>query len=489
MIKQRESSHSVRDRKQRLKREKTVKRVIGAFILLILLIIAFQTTVAALKSRNILITVEAKSVSIKQGEEMPTFQTKVSSEAKEKKMHKKKLDKKSGYTVWDLMQDLKQGKGYEIACKADGTKEGKFPIQLQLSKEIEQQLAKKWKGKVTIKLTDGDLTVLNKVGEWDKEKFRRWDGTYVENDFVTVKERTYYFGEDGRKVSGWKQIGASYYFFDEKGIMQKDQWKKKGESKAYLLSDGKAALGWMELDEKTYYFNQEGEMATGKQRIGSSVCVFDEEGALESKKSKIDPAQPMMALTFDDGPGDRTAELIAALEKYNAHATFFMQGINIPGHEDVISKMVEAGCELGNHSYNHPELPKLSDADMRAQIGDTNNLIEKACGQTATVMRPPYGAINDALKKNVGMPMILWNIDTLDWKTKDANAVVNNVLQTADDGDIVLLHDIHGSSVDAALTLIPKLVDAGYQLVTVSEMAEARGIHMESGGVYTDFNK
>lgn len=137
------------------------------------------------------------------------------------------------------MQDLKQGKGYEIACKADGTKEGKFPIQLQLSKEIEQQLAKKWKGKVTIKLTDGDLTVLNKVGEWDKEKFRRWDGTYVENDFVTVKERTYYFGEDGRKVSGWKQIGASYYFFDEKGIMQKDQWKKKGESKAYLLSDGK----------------------------------------------------------------------------------------------------------------------------------------------------------------------------------------------------------------------------------------------------------
>ena len=88
MIKQRESAHSVRDRKQRLKREKTVKRVIGAFILLILLIIAFQTTVAALKSRNILITVEAKSVSIKQGEEMPAFQTKVSSEAKEKKMHK-----------------------------------------------------------------------------------------------------------------------------------------------------------------------------------------------------------------------------------------------------------------------------------------------------------------------------------------------------------------------------------------------------------------
>ena len=95
MIKQRESSHSVRDRKQRLKREKTVKRVIGAFILLILLIIAFQTTVAALKSRNISITVEAKSVSIKQGEEMPAFQTKVSSEAKEKRCIKRNWTKKA----------------------------------------------------------------------------------------------------------------------------------------------------------------------------------------------------------------------------------------------------------------------------------------------------------------------------------------------------------------------------------------------------------
>lgn len=230
-------------------------------------------------------------------------------------------------------------------------------------------------------------------------------------------------------------------------------------------------------------------MVTGEQRIGASECVFNEDGVLESKKSKVDPDQPMMALTFDDGPGDRTAELIAALKKYNAHATFFMQGINIPGHEDVVAQMAEAGCELGNHSYNHPQLPKLSDAEIRAQIGDTNNLIEKACGQTATVMRPPYGAINDAVKKNVGMPMILWNIDTLDWKTKNTASTIDTVLKTADDGDIVLLHDVHSSSVDAALALIPKLIDAGYQLVTVSEMADARGIQLQSGGVYTDFNK
>ena len=85
--------------------------------------------------------------------------------------------------------------------------------------------------------------------------------------------------------------------------------------------------------------------------------------------------------------------------------------------------------------------------------------------------------------------MILWNIDTLDWKTKNTAATIDTVLKTADEGDILLLHDIHSSSVDAALALIPKLIDAGYQLVTVSEMADARGVQLQSGGVYTDFNK
>lgn len=87
------------------------------------------------------------------------------------------------------------------------------------------------------------------------------------------------------------------------------------------------------------------------------------------------------------------------------------------------------------------------------------------------------------------MPMILWNIDTLDWKTKDTQSTIDCVLNTADDGDIVLMHDIHSSTVDASLQLIPKLIENGYQLVTVSEMAEARGIILENGKVYTDFNK
>ena len=177
------------------------------------------------------------------------------------------------------------------------------------------------------------------------------------------------------------------------------------------------------------------------------------------------------------------------LEKYNAHATFFMQGVNIPGYEAEVARMLQIGCELGNHSYDHPQLSTLDAAGIQKQIGDTNDLIRGAAGKPATVLRPPYGDIDDNMKANVGLPMILWNIDTLDWKTMDAQATINNVLCNADDGDIVLMHDIHSPSVDAAIYLIPKLIEDGYQLVTVSEMAEARGITMENGAVYTDFNK
>ena len=101
----------------------------------------------------------------------------------------------------------------------------------------------------------------------------------------------------------------------------------------------------------------------------------------------------MVALTFDDGPGERTGELLAQLEKYNAHATFFMQGKNIPGKEDFVKKMKETGCELGNHSYDHPQLTKLSADKIANQIGTTNDLIQQAAGSTATVMRPPYGCL------------------------------------------------------------------------------------------------
>ena len=246
-------------------------------------------------------------------------------------------------------------------------------------------------------------------------------------------------------------------------------------------------LIWSSSNNKVATVNKNGKV-TGKSN-GTAYIKATSKYTNKSVKCKVFVQNTKyIAITFDDGPGERTHELLDMLEKYDAHATFFMQGIHVSEYADDVERMKEIGCEIGNHSYDHPQLTGEADGGA-SQVAKTNELLKQACGQPATVLIPPYGAVNDQVKAAVGMPMILWNIDTLDWKTKDTQSTIDCVLNTADDGDIVLMHDIHSSTVDAALQLIPKLIENGYQLVTVSEMAEARDIILENGKVYTDFNK
>ena len=266
-------------------------------------------------------------------------------------------------------------------------------------------------------------------------------------------------------------------------------WQQNGESKSYLSDAGTAVTGWLTLEDKRYYFDENGLMETGQVVLGFTIYQFADDGSLVSERvMDIDPEKPMVALTFDDGPGKRTGELLACLEEYHAHATFFMQGKNVPGYAEEVKKMLETGCELGNHSYDHADLGKADEAKIKSEIGDTNENLKQITGQGATVMRPPYGSISSELREYAEMPMILWNIDTLDWKTRNAQSTIDNVMGSVKDGDIILMHDIHTESVDAAMELIPKLQEAGYQLVTVTELAAAKGITLEDGEKYTDFN-
>ena len=472
-------------RLKRIRRRRKIQRIMAAGILLLMVIVAFQVVHAVGRSRIAQITLQADDQSIMQDEKIPAL----TATAKcEEKKEKKVLDKDKGYTVKDLLKELNSGKDYSIECDADGTKEGKFLIKLTLSSELSEKLKSDWDGKADIVITKGYLTVKNKTGRWKGDKFQKYDGSYVADDFVVSKGKTYYFGSDGKKVTGWQEINGKKYFFTKKGVLENDGWKKDGDHTYYLTKDGSVMTGWMELGKDIYYFDADGLMLTGKQRIGSAKCVFGDDGKLQSKESKIDPNKQMMALTFDDGPGERTHEILDMLEKYDAHATFFMQGIHVSKYANEVKRMRDIGCEIGNHSYNHPQLTGEADGGA-SQVAKTNELLKQACGQSATVLRPPYGAVDDKVKAAVGMPMILWNIDTLDWKTRDTQSTIDNVLNTADDGDIVLMHDIHSSTVDAALQLIPKLIENDYQLVTVSEMAEARGTVLQNGKVYTDFNK
>lgn len=467
--------------RERVRKLHIVLTLFGVFAFVVLCF-----TVAALLTKTAEIEVAASDVEILKDGELPALTVKV----KVKKDADAVLDKKEGYTAADFVNDLKAGKGYTLTSKADPSVEGSYRIKIALEDSIKKKVENEWKKHLKLTVKGGKIEVKNPVGTWEKQKFKKYDGSYVVSDFVESKANLYYFGEDGVMVTGWQQINNSTYYFDKDGIMQKSTWKKHGEDRYYLGKKGAALTGWQEIKKKKYYFEGDGRMATGEVKIGLAVYTFDEKGQVVSKKNAdIDKDKPMVALTFDDGPGKRTGELLEALEKYDAHATFFMLGQKISQYKDVVKKMKEIGCELGNHSYDHTSLTSLGPDGVKKQMSDTNDKIKNAAGSKATLMRPPYGAINDTVKSNVGLPMILWNIDTLDWKTRNAEKTIDNVMKNVGDGDIILMHDIHTETIDAAVELIPKLEDAGYQLVTVSELAAAKDKKLKNGGKYTDFTK
>ena len=468
--------------RRRRGRARTVLKVFA--LLLLCFSMPFLLKTATASSPGEVIRISAKGGSILQGEEMPALAAKVSLETESKK--DRKLDD-SGFTVRDLAKQLESGEGYTLVCEADPDTEGEYPVEVVLNEEIRKKLEKDWVGLVQIQTKDAVFQVKNPVGDWDGTKFKKYDGSYVTSDFVVSLGKTYYFDKEGEKVTGWQTIGESQYCFDENGVMQTG-WQEKDGDTYYLGSKGASVTGWQEIEGSTYYFHQDGKMAVGTVYLGTMMCEFGDDGKLISKEdSKIDPSRPVIALTFDDGPGKRTGELLDQLEKYDAKATFFMLGQKVASYPDEIKKMKEIGCELGNHSYDHPNLANLSADGVKKQIGDTHSKIKKIVGEEATVMRPPYGAISATLRENAGMPLILWNIDTLDWKTRNARITVDMVMKNVDDGDIILMHDIHTESVDAAIELIPKLLEKGYQLVTVSELAAYKNVTLENGEKYTDF--
>ena len=175
-------------------------------------------------------------------------------------------------------------------------------------------------------------------------------------------------------------------------------------------------------------------------------------------------------------------------EGLNSHDTLQMAGKAI---RTVIRRMMADGCELGNHSWSHPQLNKLSAGEVRSQINRTNDAIAAVAGHGATVMRCPYGATGGSVKSvlgDMGYASILWSIDTLDWKTRNADSTVNSVLNNVKDGDIVLMHSIYSQTAAAVERIVPALVQRGFQLVTVSELAAARG-GMTPGKNYGSFRR
>jgi len=222
--------------------------------------------------------------------------------------------------------------------------------------------------------------------------------------------------------------------------------------------------------------------------------MFDiEEAILNEKNPLYFPAfnvnlantDKVVALTFDDGPHHiYTNKLLKHIGEKNIVATFFILGNKIEYNKELLNRMVELGCEIGNHTASHKNLTIISDQEIKNQIESVNRSVKSITGYDIRAVRPPYGSINPKVRKIINKPIVLWSVDPEDWKYKDSIKIRDKVISKTRNGSIILMHDIYQTSVEAAIMIIDKLIEQGYKFVTVSQLLELED-QSKNGLVFT----
>ena len=281
------------------------------------------------------------------------------------------------------------------------------------------------------------------------------DGTAVS---AVKKERTFYLDADGKLL-------------DLDGVLGENSEKKLN----LMLSNGNRSTEDLEC------FTVNGDVLTLQWADESREFSVK---AIE-RASLIDPNKPMIALTFDDGPGRYSKDFADLLAEHHGHATFFVLGSNVPNFTENLQYVYEMGNEIASHTHRHKDLNTLSEEGIRKELDDAAEAIHEAIGVYPTLVRTPYGNANKKVMKVLDGPMIKWSVDTEDWKSRDAQSVKNELLKNTKDGDILLLHEIYGSTLEGLRLAIGELADQGYQFVTVSELMSYRGVEPEAKHYYS----
>lgn len=261
--------------------------------------------------------------------------------------------------------------------------------------------------------------------------------------------------------------GTKYYFPD--GTYLVNGWLEQGGAWLHFSADGYMAKGWTAVAGKGYFFDDRG------------AWVPDEDGT------------KLVALTFDDGPGEFTDRILNVLSAYNAKATFFLIGVEIEKYGDqVLPRMAAEGHLIGNHSYSHVQMPADENADEAEwQFYLCDELIRKYTGgEIAKVVRFPFGDYSHYGVRRVNRPNILWDLDTYDWEDgANTASIMAEVQSLLEPGNIFLMHDIYETTAEACETLIPWLYEQGYKCVTIKELAASRGYELENGVTYLSFKQ
>lgn len=232
------------------------------------------------------------------------------------------------------------------------------------------------------------------------------------------------------------------------------------------------------IDESSIYLNEKDNFIEIQQKNEDS-CMPRSLEELQGKK--------LIAFTFDDGPNNPTTlKLLEGLEQYDARVTFFVVGSRINTHKESLIKAYERCNQIGNHTYNHYNLLKKDKKTISNEISSTNEAIYNIIGEYPTIIRTPYGNTNSQIKEIGNLPTILWSVDTLDWKYRNAEKIANKIIENAEDGAIILLHDLYSTSVEGALIAMEKLSDE-YAFVTIEEMIILKNIDVDISKTYYKF--
>lgn len=238
--------------------------------------------------------------------------------------------------------------------------------------------------------------------------------------------------------------------------------KKTGCNKIKMLCGLFYTLCLLQVLGISVYQNQKDEEEEETNKVDDAIAFVS---------SSMVEEPPKIAITFDDGPSSQcTGRLLDGLKERNVKATFFLIGENAKENPELVKRLDEEGHLIGNHTYHHVEITKVSDEEAKKEILDTNKVITSITGKSVEYMRPPFGLWQRNLEMEIEVLPVMWTIDPLDFTTENVDEIVNKVVTEAEENDIILLHDCYDSSVDAALRIIDILQKKGFEFVTVDQL-------------------
>ncbi len=310
---------------------------------------------------------------------------------------------------------------------------------------------------------------------------------YYEDDYVENNE-IISFKTDTKEILKLKDIFNTPYYISKLTTKTINQDKQQiNEENNFILSKSGLVIKYNYLNKiKEYKINYDKIETYLKEEYKMDDIVIP---VLTPTKRNLNKYKnkKLIALTFDDGPSNNTKYFIKELQKRDALVTFFVVGNRVKKYEDVLKEAYLMGNQIGSHTYSHKNLLYLNEEEITKEIEKTNEAIYNVIGTKPTIIRVPYGNINKKIRSISNMNHILWNVDTLDWKYKNSNRVYKEIIKHAEDGNIILLHDIFKTSVNGVLKAIDELKKQGYEFVTIDEMVYLKNIKLDKSKTYFNF--